>query len=392
MKLVDPNIEVDDIVYFFDVDNKAVEKTVENWGRFVPVVKIGNTTLSYGDLKSFTLNVELNNIVWFTMTLDDQLYKIREYLRNDIDKGVVRIGYKHWALKFNCVFDVTKSSPGSTDIFLHGSIYDEKFYNNSNQRVYNQMSIQQILIEVCKSVGLGLYVHENDSLTNKIHDKIINPGMTPLDFINYLIVNFTDNMWVIDPNYFLHVGNIGDIRNEDIATYSLDWKDGTPVYDRPLTFIKRSKNIESQQDAMDIKIPIRLYDTTTNYTEAFKNSRRYVVATDSDVFELKQRKMDNTLKFANSFSGFDNHKTPFYGDIINKYLGGNLIELFIEHLIIEMNPLDLAELELYTAGHEGKSILDETHSGKKIVIGYKLEYKKSKDISISRTDQRIFLI
>ena len=242
-KILDNNVEVDDIVYWFDTDNKAVEKVIEAWGRFVPVVKIGETTLSYGDILSFRLNVQLNNIVWFSMSLDDQLFKIRECLRNNIDTGVVRIGYKNWALKFNCIFDRTSSDAGSTNIYLEGSIYDERLYNKSEQKVYNNMSIQDILTDVCTSVGLGLYVHENETLTNTIHEKIINYGMSALDFINYLITNFTDNVWLIDPNYFLHIGNIDDIRLEEVTTYSLDWKDGTSVFERPITFIKKSKNL-----------------------------------------------------------------------------------------------------------------------------------------------------
>lgn len=391
-KILDNNVEVDDIVYWFDTDNKAVEKVIEAWGRFVPVVKIGETTLSYGDILSFRLNVQLNNIVWFSMSLDDQLFKIREYLRNDIDTGVVRIGYKNWALKFNCIFDRTSSDAGSTNIYLEGSIYDERLYNKSKQKVYNNMSIQDILTDVCTSVGLGLYVHENETLTNTIHEKIINHGMSALEFINYLITNFTDNVWLIDPNYFLHIGNIDDIRLEEVTMYSLDWKDGTSVFERPMTFIKKSKNIESQEDPLDTKIPVRFYDIKTNYSNVFKESRHFVVCTEDDVFDLKQKTMNENLHFNNTFSGFKTHKTPFYEDRINKYLGGNLIELFIEHLMIEMNPLDLVNLELYTAGHDSTSVLDQVHSGEKVVIGYKLEYTKSRDASISRTNQRIFCI
>lgn len=391
-KILDNNVEVDDIIYWFDVENKAVEDVIEAWGRFVPVIKIDNTTLSYGDIISFRLNLELNNIVWFELLLNDQTFKIREYLRNDIDKGVIRVGYKNWALKFNCIFDETKSNAGSMTLKLTGSIYDERLYNTSEQKVYNNMTIQEILLDVCKTTGLGLYVHENETLTNKVQEKIINYGLTPLNFINYLITNFTDNVWLIDPNYYLHVGNIDDIRLEDVATYTLDWKDGKQVFDRQITFIKKSKNIESQEDPNDIKIPIRFYDITTNYTNIFKESRHFVSCTEDDVFDIKQKEMNETLEFANTFSGFKTHKTPFYEDIINKYLGGNLIEIFIEHLLIEMNPLDLVNLELYTAGHDTKSVLDEIHSGKKVVIGYKLEYTKSNDSSVSKTNQRIFCI
>lgn len=391
-KILDNNVEVDDIIYWFDVENKAVEDVIEAWGRFVPVIKIDNTTLSYGDILSFRLNLQLNNIVWFELLLDDQTFKIREYLRNDIDKGVVRIGYKNWALKFNCIFDKTKSNAGSITLNLTGSIYDERLYNTSEQKAYNNMSIQEILLDVCKTAGLGLYVHENETLTNKVHEKIINYGLTPLDFINYLITNFTDNVWLIDPNYFLHVGNIDDIRSEDVATYTLDWKDGNQVFDRQITFIKKSKNLESQEDPNDIKIPIRFYDITTNYTNVFKESRHYISCTEDDVNDIKQKEMNKTLEFANTFSGFKSHKTPFYDEIINKYLGGNLIELFIEHLLIEMNPLDLVNLELYTAGHDTNSVLDEIHSGEKVVIGYTLEYTKSRDASVSKTNQTIFCI
>lgn len=391
-KILDNNVEVDDIVYWFDADNKAVDKVIDAWGQYVPVIKVGNTTLSYSDIISFRLSVQLNDIVHFNLTLNDQLFKIREYLVNDIDTGVIRIGYRNWALKFNCVFDTTKSSPGSMNINLKGSIYDERLYNSSEQKVYNNMSIQDILLDVCQSTGLGLYVHENDSLTNEVHEKIINYGLTPLDFINYLITNFTDNVWVIDPNYYLHVGNIDDTRLEDVAMYSLDWKDGTSLYDRELTFIKKSKNLESQEDPLDAKIPVRFYDTTTNYTSIFKDSRHFVVCTEDDVIDLKQKPMNETIEFSNTFSGFKSHKTPFYDDIINKYLGGNLIELYVEHLIIEMNPLDVANLELYNAAHEGHSILDSVHSGKKVVIGYTLDYSKSNDAAVSRINQRVFCI
>jgi hypothetical protein len=94
----------------------------------------------------------------------------------------------------------------------------------------------------------------------------------------------------------------------------------------------------------------------------------------------------------NTFFGFKKHKIPYYNDRINKLIGGNLITLTTKNIIFELTPLSTVGIEIYLPYVVGTDIkLDTEHSGKKIVLGYSINYKKKSD-ELNMLTQTIKLI
>lgn len=385
------NIEVGTIEYKFD-QNSEENLILKEWGRNIPVIKIGETILSYGDLIDFNYVNRLNDLPFLRMTLNDENNKIRNLLKNDIDKGVVRMGYKDWALKFDCIFNKCTSNDYSDLIDLTGTIWNEKFYsNNKNQYSYKDVTIQDVLTKVCEDCGIGLYVYENYYLSQLKHEYIINSGKNPLEFIYYLITNYTDNIFSIDGNYFLHVGNIESIRKEELSQYTMNWKTGNSESEKPMIFKSPTNVIDENSDENNDNIYISNYGIESNYSGKYKDTKsEYTLWNEKEKMELRQNDFGIGQEGINTFSGFKNHVIPFYEKLVEKEISGNIITTNMSFLIPELNPFDVIQLYLYKDRlHDQQASLDEVHSGKKVVIGFEISYTKPHDNSQSLYIEKI---
>ena len=105
---------------------------------------------------------------------------------DEIIKGVAFIGNKNWYHKANILINDTVNDNNGV-LTLYGIFFNEKLYN-SVQSSYNEKSLIDIYTDICTKTDLGLYLIENDKLTNNL-PLILNPNISYLNLINDLINN-----------------------------------------------------------------------------------------------------------------------------------------------------------------------------------------------------------
>jgi hypothetical protein len=393
--LVKPNIVIDNIVIEKDPnDDYGTERILNEFGRNIPIVKIGEYVLAIGDLEEFNLNIGINSIPTFEMTINDSQYLIRENLKQDIDKCVIFIGYKDWYIKFNGIINKNYSEVGDSFISLFGELYNEKLYETV-QKSYKNKTIETILKEIANETKMGLFTIDDEYLSHEI-DYLINTGSSYFDFMKFLITRYTKNLYSIDPFYHIHVCNIDTVRNQPFDKYVLDWKTGKTIPESNIIFksIKRSH----ENDAEDFKIPVAFYTIDTNFTEVHKKTNKNYFLTLSGFEEKNLLLKSNGLlgigeNAENSFSGFEKHKFPFYNEIVNKKIGGNLIKIKTDTVLFELSPFSVVGFECYLPFTPGREmILDEEHSGKKIVINFSIDFYKNTDGAKNSMTQTIEMI
>lgn len=397
--IISPNIKVDNIeINKDDNDQYGTERILGEWGKNIPIIKIGEYVLAIGDLEAFSLKVALNCLPTFSMTVNDDQYFIREALKNDIDKCVIFIGYAEWYIKFNGIINKTYSDAGDSSIELTGTISNDKLYNNE-QFVYRDTPIVDILTDVATKTSMGLFTIDNKELNHSITHSINNEKRL-FDFFVDTIKRYTSNVYSVDCFYFMHVCNLANVRNQPIDKYSLDWKTGKQIEESPIIFKSYNKesvsgNGDNQED--DKTILIDYYTTDTNFTGIhYETSNTYSVKSGGTGNSRSIDSIDSigiSESSFNTFAGFEKDKFPFYNERVNKMLGGNLIKIKIPTVIFELSPFSVVGLELYLPFAPGRDIkLDEVHSGKKVVIGYTIDYEKNLDGEPNYMTQSIELI
>ena len=139
--VIQPNISVDNIILEANVNDKAnVDRMINELGRNIPLVKIGDYVLNLGDTREFSFRCRLNSLSTFTLTVNDEQYYVREALKQKVDKCVVFFGYQKWYIKFNGILDTEFSEVGDSLIEITGTIYNEKLYQGK-QHSYKDQSI-----------------------------------------------------------------------------------------------------------------------------------------------------------------------------------------------------------------------------------------------------------
>lgn len=386
-KLLDPNIEVDDIIIEKDEnDDYGTEQILGEWGVNIPIIKIGEFVLPIGDLEAFSLRVALNCLPTFEMTVNDSDFDIRRALKKDIDKAVIFFGYKHWYVKFNAILNTSFTEVGDVDIELTGRLFVDKIYN-TEQFSYKDKTVTNIFEEICKKTSMGLITYDNGDLEKEIDYSF----MTNENFIEYfenILQTYTTNLYSVDLFHYIHVADIEKIKTNPIDKYTINWKNGETHDEKELVF--KSKNRLTTDENDEDYIFIDYYSIDTNFSDIhLKSSNKYFVSNDVDGdIELPSTDMGAGEKKINTFSGFKNHKFPFYKDIINKKLAGNIIKFKVDSVILELLPFNVIGLELYKYDKDQNTmVLDEEHSGKKIVIAYTLEYQK-----IDKDSNRMFTV
>lgn len=390
--ILKPSLKIDNIQMELDPGiSDRISMFTNETGRNIPIIKIGDFVLDLGSLKEFTLKVAFNCFPSFTMEIKDDQYAIRKALKNQIDTCVIFIGYSNWYLKFNGLICSSFSEQGDEDITLTGIVFNQKLFDGK-QTGYKDKTVRDIFTDICKKTSMGLFVYENSYLDKKL-DYSINPGKGSLDYFEFILKNYTNNIYSIDPNYYFHVGNIESIRKQKIDKYSLNWKTGESIGEQDIIF--KSKKMDGDDETEDYKIPIDFYTFDTNFSEVHKNTYNtynlgYGGHNEVPVDSLKTLGIGTNK--TNTFFGFKDHKFPFYTDVINKSLAGNIIKLTLKNPIIELNPLSLVRTEIYLPFTSGQDItLDEEHSGDKVVLGYEISFlRESKELN--KLQQKIFLI
>ena len=380
--ILKPNIVVNDIKIEADINSTSVDNVINEF-RNRPMIMIGDYVLGLGELLEFNFNIRLNSFPTFTISVNDQQYKIRKALKNDIDKCVIFFGWRKWYYKFNGILNKTFSDAGDAQIELTGTLFNEKIFNGE-QFAFKNKTVLQILTTICSKTSLGLYTYDNSDLL-KIIDYTLITGTRYIDYLDFIITTYTNNLYFIDGNYFLHVADIEKLRNLPVDKYSINWKTGEKYLVPQNIVLKSIKRDGSPEELLnDYKIPIDYYTTDTNFSDAHVSTYEeyYIGYGGNDEKLIKSReKLGIGSNKTNTFFGFKNHKFPFYKDIINKKIAGNVTKIFTQNVIFELTPFSIIDLEIYlpfTSGETGYK-LDTEHSGKKIVIGFSINYKKPLD-------------
>lgn len=377
-KILDSNIVVDDIVIEMDEDSATNFDNIFNtWGVNVPIIKIGDYVLPIGDLQTFDLFVAINSFPKVEMGIDDSLYNIRKALSADIDKCVIYYGYKHWYIKFNAILDTTYSEIGGSVIDVTGKLYVEGIYDTA-QKAYNDVTVQDILSDILTTTSLGFVVDNNIDLSKTV-DVSVQANDTYFEYFEKIIKTYTTNLYAIDPNYYVHVVDLEKLRTNSVDTYSLDWKTGESCDAKELLF--RSKTRLTDDESDDDYILVNFFSIDTNFSDVHTKTK--------NVYNIKDNENETTIltspdtigigtKNANTFSGFANQKFPYYKEIINKKLAGNIIKFNIDKILPELMLFNIINLELYTFDtDENIMVLQTEHSGKKIIISYTISYNKN---------------
>lgn len=395
--IIEPSIKVDDIKFEADTDNEyGAGRLINEWGRSIPLVKIGDYVLQIGEILECHITVGINTLPTFTISVNDNGYKIREMLKRQIDKCVIFFGFQDWYVKFNGIITDINSDSGDTDLYLTGNFYQEPLYL-SKQFIWKEKSVVDILKDICTETKMGLFTFDNQDL-NYVPDVVINPNQSNYDFTKVLLRRYTNNIWCYDTYGYLHIGNIPDMLKMKTDTYTISPLDGKIIPEEPIIFRSR-KITEYDEEKESKKIDIEYHTICSNFSlSQLYTSTKYSVFDDAAVVQdiPTDSKIGFSTKTENTFAGFTKHKFPFYTERINKLLCGNLIKINLRQIMYEIVPFSNVELELYLPSSGEKGLpqrKDEEHSGKKIIIGYSYDYTKTKEESSeNHITQSLFLI
>ena len=403
-KLLDPSIDIGNIEYPIDINAAVgVDPELNFYGNYVPLLKFGDTTITWVKIVDFRLSVRLYQLPTVHITVDDSDFIIREYLKNDIQIGVIRSGYKDYALKFNTLFKSISSIINDGEIILSGIIYNEKMFDFYPQSSYKNKSISEILKELCESVGQGLFIYDNDDLSRK-YEHLIQSNMNYIEYVMYLLNNYTTNLWTFDANYFLHVGDFDSMLNDELSTYSLSPTSGIPL-EAPMK-MEFHRNLlggfDPNNEQSNNKLPVTNYTVNSSYSDEFIHLKRfYQFFDDKNEMDLEQNEFGIGNESSNTFSGFINIRRPFQRAIKAKLISRQVISVHIDYVLPELNPFDLINLEFYRYPRAGAESdpelgdLDIEHSGDKVVIGYDITYTKRDSSNVDEngfTGMTIFCI
>lgn len=377
-----PAIEVEDIVLEMDKQNeKGATDIIRTWGNIMPVVKIGEHILSVGELTYFDLNVRIGKIPYFTMIISDKSLLVRKELKQKIDKCVIFIGWENWYIKFNGIITNTFSEAGDELLTLNGKLYNELLYSITNQKSYKDKNLTDIFKDICTESKMGLYITDNKWINNP-KNHIINFGMSDLEFFDYCIKKFTENLWCIDPLYHFHVGDITELRKKcDLNEYDMYTLDniGKQHEETPIIFTSQIYRNEEKYPEEAKKIPVQYYTINSNFTETFIDNPQKMYVNDEEHEILSDESIGLGTKFFNTYFGnntednigFYDSFYPFYKEKLNKLIGGVIIEITLKNLLFEISPFDIVGFDCYLPENNGKPMeIDKEHSGNKIVIGY----------------------
>lgn len=392
--IVEPNLPVENIeIEVNDNDEYGANSIINTLGPSMPVIKINDYVLSIGELRSFNLKIGINKLPSFTMTVDDSQLKIRKALKKEvIDKTVVFIGYKDWYIKFNGIILESPSTAGDAELYISCLFYNEKLYD-SIQKAYNETSISDVLKDICTLTNMGLFTVENTGISNVLEFNM-NTNKKHLEYFDWLIKTYTNNIWSVDTFGFFHVSDIDSLRKQPIDKFKIF--DGISQEEKDMVI---TTNVNYKNDNKD-KFVAEYYTINSNIGNVHvNNNKTYKVESAGLAPETKELKSISPVGIsensANTFDRFVNSYFPFYKDIINKDIGGKVINVSMRDLIYEITPFSIINLELFLPKEKNEITMkiDEENSGNKIVINYEFDYStRSEENTYPKIKQYIDLI
>ncbi len=392
--IVEPKLVVETIeLEVNDNDEYGANSVINTFGPTMPVIKINDYVLSIGEVRSFNLKIGINKIPKFTMTVDDSQLQIRKALKKEvIDKSVIFIGYKDWYIKFNGIILNTPSSAGDSELYIDGSFYNAKLYD-SIQKPYNEKSIQDVLKDICTLTDMGLYTIENNALTN-VPEFNMNPDKKHIEYFDWVIQNYTNNLWSVDTFGFFHVSDISSLRKQSVDKFKIF--DGVVQAEKDMII---TTNVYYENDNKD-KFVAEYFTINSNIGEVHKsNNKVYKVegvglqSSNKTISSVSPLGIGEESK--NTFDRFLNSYFPFYKETINKDIGGKVINVSMRDLIYEITPFSIINLEIFLPKDDGETEqkLDTENSGNKIVINYEFDFNsKSEESEQPKIKQYIDLI
>lgn len=407
MKQLEPNITIEDIEIKINNDADAYDGITEAWGPQIPVMKINEYVLSPGEIRRYEFNVKINQLPSFFIEVDDTDYSIRKTLESEyIDLVTVFVGFKNWYHKYQGIITEIYSDAGETRIIIQGTLYIPKLFETVQQS-YNDKSITDILKDICSKTDIGLYTIDNDDIQTPI--STINDNKKHVSFINDVIRRHTDNVWCIDNFYYLHIGDIETIKNQDIDTFTL--KNGVVADPQPIRLVANPymKEEDVDIDKTGNELPyfkVKFYTINTNIGDSYINSygNYSLNGGDGSKKDLYNQNVNRGVGLGelstNTFSGFMNtHKNTetVYKNIANKTLNDKVIEVIMQDVVYEITPFMNIDLELYLPLNfdnvdDYGNKMDTENSGKKTIIGYSMLFDMESSESNPIITQKINLI
>ena len=390
MKILNPKVDVGYIDIQMDRMPSDVRGAMESFGSAIPVMSLNDvvyltnidrfkySTKIYGIPSVDATITDLDNV--YTFTLKNHTPLVKDYSKY-LNTGVVRFGYKDFATKFNILSGSVRGNIDSYSRGIGSTVWNYKWYNNVATKSFRDKSILDIIKVLCTECDMGLYVYENSYLT-KVYPHIILHNMNYLQAFDYIIGGYTDNVWCIDGNYFLHIGDVDNIRNQDIAMYTYDYKSRQKTSAKPMIFRTQSQVEENNMtDSNFDNFIIVDWHVQTKQSNMFIQSKAdYSCYTEkgrkNDIYDDQDHTFGVGHHYTNTYSGFVNHINPYMSDILNKDISANILEFEVRGIIPELNPFDVIMTYIYKM--EGKE-LDAVNSGKKMVISFDVIYQREGD-------------
>lgn len=407
MKILEPKLIVDDIQFDVDATTDLYTKNLlESVGNSFPLLKINNYLVPVDTINYMRVDVGPggNLLPTFIFYIDDSNYNIRRALQNQIDTCTIFIGWTSFYTKFNGIVTSVFSTTGDSEISVSGYLYQEPLHN-SKQQIWKDTSIIDILKSICTDTSLGLFINDTDTLNYQV-PLCINPNMRSIDFIQWLLREYTDTIYCLDTFGYLHIGTIESILKKEIDKYTISGIYGKQIEPTNIRFVAGNKRYGefTDNETLEIRERENINVSRLTITNNFSETLLYCGSEYSVVDDTSAKNIINTNSLIgngkiidNTFNGFVKHKFPRNNQRINKQKNGNLIEFELNHLMIELVPFTVVELEIYhdtipkenTAVYDNKTYLDTEHSGKHFVLDYSFIYDKS---SARRITQHVRLI
>lgn len=394
---IQPQIDIPNIELKIDENNEYQAKQyLDVFGPIVPVIKINEYTIGFGDILSLDIDVNINSVPSFTLYLNDQNYKLRKELNDQkVDEIVIFIGNKQWYIKFIGIITNVFSTPGGETLSFNGILFNEKLYNTI-QKSYVQTSVLDIIKDICINTNLGLFNVDNPTLNLSVDS--INAGKRYIDYLSDVITKYTDNIWCIDMHYYLHVGSIQKLKDQDVDTYTIK---NNKIFDEgPQPIILTNFNVSEEgveSDENKFKLVVERFTPISDIGNKHLNSyNQYLVNNSRELSNVQNNIGLGTLN-SNCWKDFDSNYFPFYSNRINKELASKMIKLEMTDVLLEIIPFGVVNLELYYPIDYEKNEtpykikLDENSSGKKLIIGYNMKFERENE-SFSQIKQTINVI
>jgi hypothetical protein len=379
--ILKPTVKVGNIQIQADTDPNQTDAILDNWGPSMPVFKINDYVLSAGEVISFEIRVRFNSLPSFTMEVDDMNFTLRKALNGRIiDVGVVFIGFKTWYIKFNCLMTVTVSDAGDRNVTIDGILWNPPLHD-TYQKGYTEMSVTDIITDVCKRTGMGLFTIDGPRLAQQL-DTCLNAGMRHIDFFNFVLSTYTNCLWCIDPQYIWHVVDFEQARNQPLDKYTLDPR-GNKL-PTPLDMVLTTATFPGgYDDNDDKKLQVKWFTINTNFGQSnvatALNYRTFFEGNGTAETDTPTTQQFGTgTKAENSFYGFSGQYFPHYPQIVNKLIAGRSITAHMENIIFELTPFSVVNFEAWMPRQAQEvTQMDTDNSGKKIVIGYTFTFDKA---------------